>query len=561
MMEILSSYFQQGISYVVPLVILLGLLIFVHELGHFSVAKFFGVRVEVFSLGFGKKILSFKRGDTEYCVSIVPLGGYVKMFGDDPKAPIPDDQKQFSFTHKPVWPRIAIVLAGPLMNLFFAFILFVIISVVGESALLPVVGDVSPSSKAYQAGFRSGDIVQSLAGKPIKKWDEVDQKIKESADRTISFEVLHLGATAPTTVSVTPGLTKNKNVLSDQSHVGEIEGLSYMAKASSVGLLDPTSLAGVAGFKTGDVIVSVNGTKTDRWMDLERVMLQYKNNSSFKFEVERGEEGEEKKTFEVPIADVKSAKTGEQVLEKLGLHSPDLFVSKVVPASAAADAGLLEGDKIVSVDGSPLKEWNQLVDKVRAYNDEKSTGLKVAVLRDGIERTFDVTPHKVKQMSPSGKEEENFAIGIGPSIFSAVPMTFIEKTSDPIKAIGIGVTNSWVWTKTICISFLRLFQNRVSVKSIGGPIMIGQLASETFKIGISPFMKIMAIISINLFVLNLLPVPVLDGGHLVFFTFEALRGAPLSVQKMERAQQVGLVLLLGLMVLALFNDITRLIGL
>jgi regulator of sigma E protease len=558
-MELLTSYFHQGVSFVVPLVILLGLLIFVHELGHFSVAKFFGVRVEVFSLGFGKKIISFRRGDTEYCVSIIPLGGYVKMFGDDPKAPIPDDQKAYSFNHKPVWPRIAIVLAGPLMNLVFAFVLFAIISMVGESVLLPVIGDVQTKSKAYEAGFRSGDTIVSVNGYPIAKWDEFDSKVKDSPEKPLAIQVKHLGTDKVDSIQATPELAPNKNILSDLSHVGEIEGVTYVAKASSVGLLDPTSLAGVAGFETGDVIVKLNGVETDRWMDLERVALAHKNDSSFKFEVERGE-NMEKKTFEIPIADVSKAKSGEEVLEKLGMHSPDLFISNVLPGSAAGEAGILKGDKIISVNGTALREWSELVGKVRSF-EEKNKVLKVVVLRKGVERTFDVAPKKIKQMNNTGKEEENFAIGIVPSIVSAIPLTTIEKTSDPIKAVGIGVTNSWQWTKTICISFLRLFQARVSPKSIGGPIMIGQLASETFKVGLSPFLKIMAIISINLFVLNLLPVPVLDGGHLVFFGVEALRGAPLSIQKMEMAQQVGLVLLLGLMVLALFNDITRLIGL
>jgi len=558
-MELLTSYFHQGVSFVVPLVILLGLLIFVHELGHFAVAKFFGVRVEVFSLGFGKKIFNFRRGDTEYCVSIVPLGGYVKMFGDDPKAPIPEDQRQFSFNHKPVWPRIAIVLAGPVMNLLFAFILFSVISIVGESVLMPVAGDVLPNSAAYAAGFRSGDTIVRVNDEEIRKWDEFDQRVKESPNRSLKIEVRHLGSDATTIVNATPKLVPNKNVLSDQTHVGEIEGLTYVSKASSVGLLDPTSLAGVAGFKTGDIITSINGTKTERWMDLEKAALNHKNDKSFKFEIERGDNFD-KHTLEIPIADVSKVQSGEAVLEKLGLHSPDLFISKVLPGSAAGEAGILEGDKIISVNNKTLNEWNQLVEAVRSFDENQSKHLRVTVLRDGVERSFDVAPKKSKQMNQSGKEEENYVIGIVPSIVSAVPMTFIERTTSPAKALTIGVTNSFTWTKTICISFLRLFQNRVSPKSIGGPIMIGQLASETFKIGLSPFLKIMAIISINLFVLNLLPVPVLDGGHLVFFTVEALRGAPLSLQKMEIAQQVGLVLLLGLMVLALFNDITRLIG-
>lgn len=171
---------------------------------------------------------------------------------------------------------------------------------------------------------------------------------------------------------------------------------------------------------------------------------------------------------------------------------------------------------------------------------------------------FELVPKKIKQPTPTGKEKDVFAIGVVAGVAHAQPLTFIERTSNPLIAISKGSSDALLWTKNTALSFLRLIQNRVSAKSIGGPIMIGQLASKTFEIGLSPFLKIMAIISINLFILNLLPVPVLDGGHLVFFTIEALRGAPLSMRKMEIAQQIGLVLLMSLMVLAIFNDVSRL---
>src|SRR5688572_19351866 len=141
-MEFLTHYLHQGASFIVPLIILLGLLIFVHELGHFLVAKYYGVRVEVFSLGFGKKIFSHKRGDTEYCISLIPFGGYVKMFGDDPTAEVPAEEKKFAFNHKPVGQRIAVVLAGPLMNFFFAILLFMMITLIGEETIQPVIGDI-----------------------------------------------------------------------------------------------------------------------------------------------------------------------------------------------------------------------------------------------------------------------------------------------------------------------------------------------------------------------------------------------------------------------------------
>ncbi|MCB0392896.1 MAG: RIP metalloprotease RseP, partial [Bdellovibrionales bacterium] len=161
-----------------PAIILLGLLIFVHELGHFLVAKACGVRVEVFSLGFGKKILSYVYGDTTYCISIVPLGGYVKMYGDDPTASVPEDQKKWAFLHKPVSQRIAIVLAGPLMNLAFAFPLFLGIGYSGEELASNQLGEIAIASPAYKYGFRSGDKIVSINNEEIKYWKEIQKKLE-----------------------------------------------------------------------------------------------------------------------------------------------------------------------------------------------------------------------------------------------------------------------------------------------------------------------------------------------------------------------------------------------
>jgi len=190
------------------MIVLLGLLIFVHELGHFLVAKYFKVRVEVFSLGFGPKLFKFKRGDTVYAISAIPLGGYVKMFGDDPTAEIPADQKRFSFTSKPVGQRIAVVLAGPIMNLFFAIVLFSGVASLGEQALAPKIGDVEPQSDAFQAGFRSGDSVISVGGEKIRTWDEFQHVVEANADHTLSIAIQHADVAAqetpPETLQVMP---------------------------------------------------------------------------------------------------------------------------------------------------------------------------------------------------------------------------------------------------------------------------------------------------------------------------------------------------------------------
>lgn len=209
---------QNGVSYILPFIVLLGLLIFVHELGHYLVAVWCGVRVETFSLGFGKKIFQYKRGDTNYCLSIIPLGGYVKMFGDEVGGDIPEDQKKYSFTHKAVWQRIAVVLAGPLMNFFFAILIFFIVSVAGEEMRAPVVGDLPTDSVAFKDGFRAGDQILSLDNQPIQSWDEFQNLISENYDKKVNVLVKREGTDQNVSLSSIPKLKANPNVLSLQDY-------------------------------------------------------------------------------------------------------------------------------------------------------------------------------------------------------------------------------------------------------------------------------------------------------------------------------------------------------
>ena len=177
-MDWLLNFIQDSVSFLVPFIILLGVLIFVHEMGHFLVAKFYKVKVETFSLGFGPKIFQFQRGDTTYCVSLIPLGGYVKMFGDDPSVEVPEEERYGSFLHKPVGQRIAIVLAGPLVNFFFAMFIFFVIAIVGENMISPIIGDVEKDSAAWTYGFRPGDTIQSVNGDLAQTWDDVKTRVE-----------------------------------------------------------------------------------------------------------------------------------------------------------------------------------------------------------------------------------------------------------------------------------------------------------------------------------------------------------------------------------------------
>lgn len=557
-MDIIFNYLHQGLSAIIPFVILLGILVFVHELGHFLVAKYFGVRVEIFSLGFGKKLISVKRGDTTYCLSLIPLGGYVKMFGDEVGADIAESEKQFSFSHKPVGQRIAVVVAGPAMNFFFTLLLFFVIAFLGEDLKAPFVGDVPATSLAAKVGFKSGDQILEVQGEKVETWDQVQNAMTSSSEAPLTFKIQRDQSSENVEITVRPTLKPNPNILSTSDFVGEVEGLSTNSTASIVGV-EFDSAAYKAGLRTGDRIAEVNGKKIELFRDLQSYLgdstqtitksaIGSPNGEGLSLRVERYDlQGNLKKEFSVEVPKVNS-----------GLSAADLFLAKIVEKSPADKAGFKEGDKLLSIDGVELHSWEEVLNTIKNYNG--ATAVKVRVLRDGQPLSLDVTPQMTSTTTMYGGEEKRYTIGIVPMLMLAAPAIVTLKTSNPLVASKRSVDHTLHMTGVTILSFLRVIQAKISPKNFGGVIAIGQAAKETFKIGISHFLQMMAIISINLCVLNLLPIPVLDGGHLLFYSIEAIRGAPVSMRKMEIAQQFGLVVLLSLMLLSFFNDITRLVG-
>lgn len=547
------SYLHSGVSAIIPFVILLGLLIFVHEAGHFLVAKFFGVRVEVFSLGFGKKIFKYKKGDTTYCLSLIPLGGYVKMFGDEMGAQISEEDKKYSFTHKPVFQRIAVVLAGPLMNFFFAILIFFVVALMGEQMKAPVIGDVAAGTPAYDMGFRSGDKIVTAGGKSIQTWDQFVQTMTENHSQSLQVEVKRDGNDQLATIQAVPRLAPNPNILSTDESIGDIEGLSPSAKASLIGVR-AGSIAAKAGLQTGDLIKSIGGRPVKYFRDLENLMVSLQG-QPIAIEVDRfpAADSSQPKTVSVKIPASQFASLGV-----IGIESSDLYLAKVIDDTPAKAAGLKEGDRILKVNETVPLKWEDVLTTVKSYKGEGQLVFKVD--RQGEEHIFEITPRLTSQMNSQGGEDKRFTVGIVPWAFPAMPEVTTIKADSVFSAFVRGVEKTNEISKMTVVSFLRLIQAKISPKSIGGVISIGQAANETFKMGITSFLQMMAIISINLFILNLLPVPVLDGGHLLFYCIEAIKGAPVSMRKMEIAQQIGLVVLMSLMVFALFNDFSRLLG-
>ena len=599
-MEFITHLVQSVLSGAVPLIVLLGLLIFVHEMGHFLVAKYYKVRVETFSLGFGPKLFKFTRGETVYAISAIPLGGYVKMYGDDPTAEIPAEEKQHSFSHKPVGQRIAVVLAGPLMNFFFAILIFTVISFLGENTLSPVLGDIGAKTAASALGFRSGDVVTQVNSNPVKSWDEVQKLVEHSAGELVRFDVKHTDGKVAS-LEATPKLIPNPSVMSWDRMVGEIEGLSVESRASVVGVLDPKSPAALAGLKTGDVITKIGDDKITMWREVLASLATHASDAQLAITFDRSyldaasDTPPASQTVTVaqvqtptktsPKAAISAAAAsgtvgsssadgasagvtaGASIAKAIGIEFPELYLAEMEKNAPAAKAGLAKGDRLVSIDGEKVGSFDQVASIIRSFGTRHpeatkggASSLAIIVSRDGAEKTFAISPNMKKRMNMQGQEEQRFEIGIRPFIIDAAPATFKAVAANPVQAVTRGVQLSMKWTSLTVLSFVRLFQGEVSSKSIGGFLSIGQMAKKSWQIGLTQFLSTMALISINLFVLNLLPVPVLDGGHLVFSAIEVIKGAPLSMRKMEIAQQVGMALLLCLMVFALFNDFSRFLG-
>lgn len=561
------EFIQNFLSGTFAFVVLLGLLIFVHELGHFSVARWCGVRVETFSLGFGKKIWQRKRGDTTYCISIIPFGGYVKMYGDQPGAEVPEEEKKYSFTHKTVWQRMAVVFAGPLVNFLFAIFVFTFIGLYGEDIPPAKLGDIESSTKAYQMGFRSGDTIvkaqvtgdkNGAAPLDIKTLEHLHDFLTENIGREVQLFVRHENSTdsaEPAVITASVEKTENKNPMMSEKFVGDIPGFQYFSKATSIGLGSESPLWAV-GLRPGDRILSVNESKVKNWRELNKVMAEIKPGQTLNLAVERLSP-DQKKTESLNVSYQTAADLKDISLDSLKISSAELYLNKVVEKSPADTAGLKAGDKILSIQDKPMTQWEDVLNTIKSYKGEGT--LKVVVLREGQESSAIVEPKMTSQTTAIGTEDKRFTIGISPygNLTAEDPIKY--SISNPFVALGRAVKRTVESSQMMLVNLGKLVSGEISSKNIGGIISIGQAAHETFKRGLSYYLHLMAILSINLFILNLLPVPVLDGGHLVFYTIEVIKGSPLSLKKMELAQQAGMVLLFALMFYAMYNDFIKFI--
>jgi len=524
-------------DWLIPLVLLLGVLIFIHELGHFAVAKWLGVKVEKFSIGFGPSLFARRVGETEYVIAALPLGGFVKMLGEIPGEELPPDEVSRAFNARPVWQRIAIAIAGPVMNLVLPVFLVAAVLMSGVPTLTSRVGGVLPGSPAEKAGISEGDRIVAAGGESIWRWSDLEQKLEAT------------GAPAlPLTVEKGNGSQVQVTLQREKSDGGgwKDSGLSSHAPLALVGVPDPHGLAAFAGVETGDKVVAVNGAAVANLFALRRALAA--TQAPVELALERPLDGK----TEERLATVREW-PGEHTLESLGVTPIGVTVARVEPTSPAKNAGLANQDVIVRI-GDELATGTDQV-RQRIF-DSGGQPIALRVLRDKGFVDLSVTP--TERPIPTAKgTETHYGIGITLASTDVGAEYKDDVVRNPLVALGHGVQRTGEFFVMILGGIVQLVSGAVGVNNLSGPIGIADIASDAYQNSWSQFVLLMAVISVNLAILNLLPIPVLDGGQIALAAAEGIKGSPLPARARDIAQTVGLSLILLLMGVAFWNDIAR----
>ncbi len=548
-----------ALSFVFAFVLMLGVLIFVHELGHFLVAKLFDVKVLRFSLGFGPAIgfgrwrLAFQRGETEYVAAWLPLGGYVKMVGENPdvedlvqgeEPPLAPGEEHRAFNNKPVWQRLLILFAGPAMNLLLPVLVFATVLGVGMPRPAPVVGTVETASPAERAGIAVGDRIVSIAGQPVRWWGDFEDVIRVRAGERTALRIERDGELLDLELLVEsrPGL----DLYGSEAQVG-FAGVGHSRLAAVIGVPDANAPVTHTDLHPGDLVTRVDGEPVADWSEFAS-RYEAVAGESVVLGVDRlvGDD-EEPQALELSVPALGNAAA-------LGVVPATVLVDQVSPDSAAARAGLERGDLIVAVDGEPVGSFASFSERVRASGGR---ALELVYARAGARREVRIAPERKEVDTGLGIPEERWLIGITAQAAAVPGVLGIDRERNPLVSVPRAVGMTADLTRTFLGGFSRLVTGEVSRKQLAGPIGIAQIAHSAFERGWQAYLSTLVLISINLAILNLLPIPLLDGGQALLIAVEGIKRSPLSLRTRELVQQVGLTFLVLLMGLAFWNDLSR----
>lgn len=537
-------------------VVLIGSLIFVHELGHFLFAKAFGVKVITFCLGFGPKVLRLRGRETEYCIALIPLGGYVRMLESSKTDIVMPEDRRRTFESLPLIKRIIIVLAGPMMSLVFPVLLYFGVFVSGGPLLPPTVGVVLPGHPA-DGKLRPGDRIMSINGEDVGTFDEVKRIIARSSGQTLRFRVFR--DLRHVEVEVTAADTLERRELDMVERTGTV-GIQPSAPAACIGVANPDSPAYRAGLRTFDVVTYVNGESVRRFIDLERI-LESNHGETVPVTYLRpidvpGALGglANMAVYEAGVVALTPDPSGHDLVSRTGIELADLYAAVVPEESSLFLAGLRTGDKLLKLDNEMIPAWSVFTERLMA-SPNRPHRIDYLSARDGRLRSGTFQVRREDYVSQGQLETRYFTrvqhwMPLAPEERVAHP-TLVRYAAEKAIEETIGVM------RFNLVATIRLIQGRLSLESLSGPLTIYEVAGEEGRRGPGYFIWVMAVLSINLGLINLLPIPVLDGGHLMFFAVEALLRRPIPLRVREISHLVGMGLIMLLMALAFKNDVER----
>ena len=530
-------------------ILALGFLIFIHELGHFFAAKRSGIRVEKFSIGFGPRLIGFRRGETDYCLSALPFGGFVKMAGENP-----EDQKgeQGEFASAPVGHRIFVAIAGPVMNFLLGIILFSFVylagldhgtmwlmeMLIGRSDRMAQIGMVADDSPARKGGIEPGDTIVSINDRKIKNWQDFNTTILTHPDEKLKIIVSRDGQLKP--LYVTP-----KSL--DRRGIGQIRVSAR--QAAMVESISEGSAAAQAGIQARDLIESINGRKIYHVPEFGSVIWE----PSYPF-------GSAHQRFYKEINESQNSEVSLGIRrgsESLTVSFPLSWVVNAIVAegSEAEKVGIQSGDEIVSINGESIKNFELYPKLYELAATHPGQPVEIGLLRSGEQLTASLTPALGGDENQLNLHGLHWKLSLD-GLALAVPSVPIPKYNI-ITAVGEGFQTNWLILEMVAKVLKRLVTREVKTKHLTGPIGIVAATRRVVEFGLRSLLFFVGFISVNLAIVNLLPIPIADGGQILFFTLEKLRGRPLSIRKQIIIQQVSIVLLAGLFLWITVHDLLR----
>ncbi|MGE0174068.1 MAG: RIP metalloprotease RseP [Oligoflexales bacterium] len=540
---------------VIAVVLLLGVLIFVHEAGHFLVGKACGIAVETFSIGFGPSILKFSRGETRYQISAIPLGGFVKFYGSTRKETVPDEIRGREFYKAPIWKRFLTILAGPAFNFILAIFVYTAMFGIGVPDFPPIVGEIIPNSPAEQAGLQFGDVVTQIGEDKISTWKDLQKGIMKAPKEKISLTVKR-GDQLVNMVIVPESIYDAEMI--GTKYRGQI-GISPGHVPSLVTITDRAKPAYQSGLRTGDKITSIQSdnrstAEVKYWREIAPKLIKFKESGAknVTLQVDRAEKIHPELPEHRTVAlDLQNLPDQQKAFDQaMGWEDSQLTLSEVDPKNAKV---LRVGDRILSWNGKAVTSVFDLRDILISNTNPKAT---VEVRRETETQTIDLDLEPTDVQKAQGRVVQYIFKG---EFLGALvqPDVVIERYTNPLVAFWHAGRQVAEQTGMIGLAVAGLFTGDMPLQSLGGPISIAKVASDSVKMGWLSFFSALSLISINLGLLNLFPIPVLDGGQIVMLSVEAVRRRPLSEHAIENFQKIGFVLILALVVMATYNDLSR----